>query len=230
MKSTFPVFFRQTNSRSGIIVRKCSSIPPCTRASVCRCLRPWPVAHRSSSQTHRRCQKSPEWTAPVCRPRTSTPGRTPCSAVCSVKTGAKRNVVAAFNGPDASIGAPTAGPTIRSYAWALNQARPWREPPGRHRTRPGSPASAAERFPPPRPRRSPVPSWTLPIADFMLALVAFVLGYIARYHFTLFRAVMEINQAPFDPYIPFAIFYAHHALFRPPQQRPLPADAGPLPD
>ncbi len=88
-----------------------------------------------------------------------------------------------------------------------------REPPGRRRTRRGSPASAALRFPPPRPRRSPVPSWTLPIADFMLALLAFVLGYIARYQLTSFRVVMESNQATFDPYVPFALFYATMLYF-----------------
>lgn len=42
----------------------------------------------------------------------------------------------------------------------------------------------------------------------MLALLAFVLGYIARYQLTPFRAVMEINQATFEPYVPFALFYA----------------------
>lgn len=66
----------------------------------------------------------------------------------------------------------------------------------------------AASLPPPRPRKLPVPAWSLPASDFLLALLAFVLGYIARYQLTTFRPVMEYNQAPLEPYIPFAIFYA----------------------
>ena len=83
-----------------------------------------------------------------------------------------------------------------------------REPAQRHRSRRRVDSAAASRLPPARPRRSPVPAWTLPAADFLLALLAYVLGYIARYQLTSFRVVMESNQATFEPYVPFAIFYA----------------------
>jgi len=74
-------------------------------------------------------------------------------------------------------------------------------------------ARVAEALPPPRPGKSPVPAWTLPAVDFVLALLAFVLGYIARYELTIFRAVMEINQAPFAPYLPYALLYAATLYF-----------------
>ncbi len=72
----------------------------------------------------------------------------------------------------------------------------------------GAAASIADRLPPPPPRKMPLPAWSLPAADFLLALLAFVLGYIARYQLTTFRQVMEINQVPFEPYIPYALSYA----------------------
>ena len=72
----------------------------------------------------------------------------------------------------------------------------------------GAAASIADRLPPPPPRKMPLPAWSLPAADFLLALLAFALGYIARYQLTTFRQVMEINQVPFEPYIPFALVYA----------------------
>ncbi len=72
----------------------------------------------------------------------------------------------------------------------------------------GAAASIADRLPPPPPRKMPLPAWSLPAADFLLALLAFVLGYIARYQLTTFRQVMEINQVPFEPYIPYALIYA----------------------
>ena len=92
------------------------------------------------------------------------------------------------------------------------------------------PESAAERLPPPRPaKKPPVPAWTLPAADFLLALLAFVLGYIVRYRLNLIRPVLEIHQAPFEPYIPFALlfavtlYFAHHSngLYRPTRGRSL---------
>ncbi len=77
----------------------------------------------------------------------------------------------------------------------------------------GDASTAADRFPLPRPRVQPVPAWMMPAADFLTALLAFVLGYVARYQLTTFRLVLEINQVPFEPYIPFALVYAFILLF-----------------
>ncbi len=88
-----------------------------------------------------------------------------------------------------------------------------REPALRRRVRRRSRASAAEHLPPPRPRRSPLPAWVLPLVDFLLALLAFVLGYFVRYQLNLLRPVLEYNQAPFEPYIPFALLYAVMLVF-----------------
>ncbi len=60
---------------------------------------------------------------------------------------------------------------------------------------------------PPR-RDNPIPWWTLPLVDTLLALLAFGLAYLTRYELNLFRQVLEINRAPFGPYIPFALLYA----------------------
>lgn len=73
--------------------------------------------------------------------------------------------------------------------------------------------TAAELLPPPRPRQSPVPAWTLPLVDFLLALLAFALGYLVRYEMNLLRPVLEIHLAPFEPYIPFALLYATMLVF-----------------
>jgi exopolysaccharide biosynthesis polyprenyl glycosylphosphotransferase len=54
----------------------------------------------------------------------------------------------------------------------------------------------------------PEPAWLLPLLDFVLALVAFALAYIARYELTIFRPVLEIYRADFAPYLPYAAVYA----------------------
>ncbi len=52
------------------------------------------------------------------------------------------------------------------------------------------------------------PAWVQPAVDFALILAAFALAYTARYRLSTFRPVLEINQADFGPYIPFALIYA----------------------
>ena len=48
----------------------------------------------------------------------------------------------------------------------------------------------------------------MPIVDFALACLAFVLAYIARYELEIFRPVLEVNSAPFAPYIPYMLIFA----------------------
>lgn len=55
-------------------------------------------------------------------------------------------------------------------------------------------------------RREPVNP--IPIIDFILACLAFVFAYIARYELEILLPVLEFNSAPFNPYIPYMIGYA----------------------
>ncbi len=48
----------------------------------------------------------------------------------------------------------------------------------------------------------------MPWADVFLALIAFALAYIARYELEILRPLEEVNAAPFEPYLPFALIYA----------------------
>jgi exopolysaccharide biosynthesis polyprenyl glycosylphosphotransferase len=48
----------------------------------------------------------------------------------------------------------------------------------------------------------------MPVIDFALACLAFILAYIARYDLEIFRPVLEVNSAPFDPYILYMIIFA----------------------
>jgi FlaA1/EpsC-like NDP-sugar epimerase len=48
----------------------------------------------------------------------------------------------------------------------------------------------------------------MPVVDFVLACLAFILAYIARYELEIFRPVLEINNAPFDPYLPYMLIFA----------------------
>jgi exopolysaccharide biosynthesis polyprenyl glycosylphosphotransferase len=57
-------------------------------------------------------------------------------------------------------------------------------------------------------RDFPGPRWLLPVCDIILALVAFMIAYVVRYELQIVRPVLEINRAPFLPYIPYAAFYA----------------------
>lgn len=68
--------------------------------------------------------------------------------------------------------------------------------------------SSSPQIPLPPRRNMPEPSWLLPALDVGLALLAFVLAYIARYELTIFRPVLEVNRADFAPYIPYALIYA----------------------
>ncbi|MBE2269569.1 MAG: sugar transferase [Anaerolinea sp.] len=59
-----------------------------------------------------------------------------------------------------------------------------------------------------RPKTSWIESpWLMPLVDILLALTAFALAYLVRYHLQILRPVLEFNQAPFEPYIPYAIVY-----------------------
>ncbi|RMG89876.1 MAG: sugar transferase [Chloroflexi bacterium] len=51
------------------------------------------------------------------------------------------------------------------------------------------------------------PRWVLPLLDMVLALVAFVLAYIARYELQILRPVFDPNRAGFAPYLPYAALY-----------------------
>ncbi len=68
------------------------------------------------------------------------------------------------------------------------------------------PSSPQMPLPPRRKIQEPV--WLMPVLDITLALVAFILAYIARYELTIFRPVLEIYRADFGPYIPYALVYA----------------------
>ncbi|MBL8134514.1 MAG: hypothetical protein JNL42_21825, partial [Anaerolineae bacterium] len=52
------------------------------------------------------------------------------------------------------------------------------------------------------------PLWLLPLIDVLLALVSFVIGYLIRYELQILRPVFELNRAPFEPYLPYAAFFA----------------------
>ncbi|GAB4510840.1 MAG: sugar transferase [Anaerolineae bacterium] len=52
------------------------------------------------------------------------------------------------------------------------------------------------------------PAWAMPVSDLALALLAFALAYYVRYELQLIRAVYEAFRSPFDPYIPYMVFYA----------------------
>jgi exopolysaccharide biosynthesis polyprenyl glycosylphosphotransferase len=53
------------------------------------------------------------------------------------------------------------------------------------------------------------PRWMMPVLDALFVLLAFVLGYIIRYEWQVFRPVYDPdNAASFIPYIPYALIYA----------------------
>ncbi len=51
------------------------------------------------------------------------------------------------------------------------------------------------------------PVWLMPLVDILLGFFAFGLAYYARYELHLIVPLLEINRAPFEPYIPFAVVY-----------------------
>lgn len=75
--------------------------------------------------------------------------------------------------------------------------------------------SADPRPPVQRPIYKPGPRWLplLPLVDAALALLAFVVAYGVRYELQILRPVFEFNRAPFEPYLPYAIFFAIWLFF-----------------
>jgi len=57
-------------------------------------------------------------------------------------------------------------------------------------------------------RPSIEPRWLWPLLDFGLVVLAFVLGYIIRYDWQVFRPVFDPSSAEFAPYIPYMLIYA----------------------
>lgn len=53
----------------------------------------------------------------------------------------------------------------------------------------------------------------MPLVDVVLVAIAFVIGYLLRYEFELFRAVFDPTRREFLPYVPYAIFYAGLLVF-----------------
>ncbi len=49
--------------------------------------------------------------------------------------------------------------------------------------------------------------WIMPVVDVVLVWLAFLVGYYLRYELQVLRVVAEGNRAPFEPYIPYAIFF-----------------------
>ena len=52
------------------------------------------------------------------------------------------------------------------------------------------------------------PRWLMPVLDIVLVLVAFLLAYYVRYDLQVLRPLLEQNNAPFEPYIGYAFFFA----------------------
>ncbi len=49
--------------------------------------------------------------------------------------------------------------------------------------------------------------WVMPAIDVLLAAVAFVAAYFARYELQILRPVDEVNRAPFAPYLPYLFIF-----------------------
>src|SRR5579859_4743504 len=56
----------------------------------------------------------------------------------------------------------------------------------------------------------------MPLLDFCLVLLAFVLAYLLRYDVQFIRPVDEFNSSPFAPYVPYAALYAIWLVLTPP--------------
>lgn len=82
------------------------------------------------------------------------------------------------------------------------------------KTQPVLPVDAPDMpIPARRKRKNPLPRSLLPMLDVLLAFVAFGLAYVVRYELTIFRPVLEINRAAFEPYLPYAAIYAAILFF-----------------
>lgn len=51
------------------------------------------------------------------------------------------------------------------------------------------------------------PVWLMPLIDISLAFAAVLIAYFIRYELQILRPLLEINRAPFEPYIPYALVY-----------------------
>lgn len=56
--------------------------------------------------------------------------------------------------------------------------------------------------------RATEPRWLMPLLDIGLALFAFLLAYYVRYDLQILRPLLEQNNAAFEPYIGYALFFA----------------------
>lgn len=52
------------------------------------------------------------------------------------------------------------------------------------------------------------PKWLMPVIDFVLVMLAFLIAYVVRYELQILRPVFELNRANIEPYIPYALIYA----------------------
>ncbi|MDX1993895.1 MAG: sugar transferase [bacterium] len=75
-----------------------------------------------------------------------------------------------------------------------------------------SPLTSTDEFrrPAPRPPERP---WVMPLADAALAFLAFALAYYVRYELEILRPLLEINRAPFAPYLPYYAVFAAWLFF-----------------
>ncbi|MCA9913394.1 MAG: hypothetical protein KC496_08585, partial [Anaerolineae bacterium] len=57
------------------------------------------------------------------------------------------------------------------------------------------------------------PRWLMPLLDVGLIFLAWVIGYILRYDWQVFRPVFDPSRAGFAPYLPYAALYTAMLLF-----------------
>ncbi len=48
----------------------------------------------------------------------------------------------------------------------------------------------------------------MPFLDFLLVIIAFRLAYTLRYDLQILKPVDEVNYAPFEPFLPYALVFA----------------------
>jgi len=56
--------------------------------------------------------------------------------------------------------------------------------------------------------RFPEPPWLMSALDVGLALFAFALAYYVRYELEILRPLLEVNRAPFAPYLPYFVVFS----------------------
>lgn len=57
------------------------------------------------------------------------------------------------------------------------------------------------------------PQWLMPTVDALLAITSFIIAYLIRYELQILLPVFEFNRAPFEPYLPYAGFFAVWLFF-----------------